>query len=53
MKLPPPRRTLARRLALWVEQVHALRGWVEQARERSAALDATFETIERDSHVSS
>jgi uncharacterized BrkB/YihY/UPF0761 family membrane protein len=51
MKLPPPRRTLARRLALWVEQVHALRGWVEQARERSAALDATFETIERDSHI--
>ena len=51
MKLPPPRRTLAQRLALWVEQAHALRGWVEQARERSAALDATFETIERDSHI--
>ena len=51
MKLPPPRRTLAQRLALWVEQAHALRGWIEQARKRSAALDATFEAIERDSHI--
>jgi uncharacterized BrkB/YihY/UPF0761 family membrane protein len=51
MKLPPPRRTLLGRLALWVEQARALRGWIEQARKRSAALDATFETIERDSHL--
>ena len=51
MKLPPPRRTLAQRLALWVEQAQALRGWIEQARKRSATLDATFETIERDSHI--
>ena len=51
MKLPPPRRSLAQRLALWVEQAHALRGWIEQARKRSAALDAMFEAIERDSHI--
>ncbi len=51
MKLPPPRRTLAQRLALWVEQAHALKGWIEEARKRSAALDATFEAIERDSHI--
>jgi uncharacterized BrkB/YihY/UPF0761 family membrane protein len=51
MKLPPPRRTLTQRLALCVEQAHALKGWIEQARKRSAALDATFETIERDSHI--
>ena len=37
--------------ALWVEQARALRGWIEQARKRSATLDATFETIERDSHI--
>jgi uncharacterized BrkB/YihY/UPF0761 family membrane protein len=51
MKLPPPRRTLPGRLTLWVEQAQALRGWIEQARKRSATLDATFETIERDSHI--
>ena len=51
MKLPPPRRTLLRRVALWAEHAHALRGWIEQARERSATLDATFETIERDSQI--
>src|SRR6266496_3346578 len=51
MKLPPPRRTLLGRLTLWVEQAQALRGWIEQARKRSATLDATFETIERDSHI--
>jgi uncharacterized BrkB/YihY/UPF0761 family membrane protein len=51
MKLPPPRRTLLQRLALWVEHAHALKGWVEEARGRSAALDATFEAIERDSHI--
>ncbi|MGZ4363114.1 MAG: YhjD/YihY/BrkB family envelope integrity protein [Gaiellaceae bacterium] len=51
MKLPPPRRTLPRRLTLWAEQAHALRGRIEHARERSATLDATFETIERDSHI--
>jgi len=51
MDLPPPRRTLLARLASWVEQARALRGWVDEARGRSAALDATFETIERDSDV--
>ena len=51
MKLPPPRRTLLRRVTLWAEQARALRGWIEEARRRSAALDATFETIERDSEV--
>jgi membrane protein len=51
IKLPPPRRTLLQRMALWVEHAHALRGWVEEARGHSAALDATFETIERDSRV--
>lgn len=51
MKLPPPRRTLLRRLTLWAEHARALKGWIEQARRRSPALDATFETIERDSDV--
>lgn len=51
MKLPPPRRTLLRRVTHWAEHAHALRGWIEAARGRSVALDATFETIERDSHV--
>ena len=51
MKLPPPRRTLLRRLTLWAEHARALRGRVEEARGRSATLDATFETIERDSHT--
>ena len=51
MKLPPPRRTLLRRVTLWAEHARALRGWIEEARRRSAALDATFETIQRDSHI--
>ncbi len=51
IELPPPRRTLLQRLALWVQHAHALKGWVKEARGRSAALDATFETIERDSHI--
>ena len=51
MKLPPPRRTLLRRVTVWAGQARALRGWIEEARRRSAALDATFETIERDSHI--
>ncbi len=51
MKLPPPRRTLLRRVTLWAEHARALRGWIEEARRRSPALDATFETIERDSEV--
>ena len=51
MKLPPPRRTLLRRVTLWAEQARALKGWIEAARRRSAALDATFETIERDSEI--
>ena len=51
MKLPPPRRTLLRRVTLWAEHARALRGLVEEARRRSPALDATFETIERDSHI--
>lgn len=51
MKLPPPRRTLLRRVTLWAQQARALQGWIGEARRRSAALDATFETIERDSDV--
>ena len=51
IELPPPRRTLLQRLALWVQHAHALKGWVKEARSRSAALDATFETIERDSQI--
>ena len=51
MKLPPPRRTLLRRVTLWAEHARALSGWVQEARQRSSALDATFETIERDSEV--
>jgi uncharacterized BrkB/YihY/UPF0761 family membrane protein len=51
LQLPRPKRTLLRRFTAWIEQAKALRGWVEQARGRSAALDATFETIERDSRI--
>ncbi|HUK93854.1 MAG TPA: hypothetical protein VLU96_02230 [Gaiellaceae bacterium] len=51
MELPPPRPTLLRRLALWIEHARALKGWVEEARGRSGTLDATFETIERDSRI--
>jgi uncharacterized BrkB/YihY/UPF0761 family membrane protein len=39
------------RLAGWLEHARALRSWVEAARRRSAALDATLETIERDSEI--
>jgi len=51
LDLPPPRRTFLQRFALWVERGRALRGRVEEARTRSALLDATFETIERDSDI--
>jgi len=51
MELPPPRPTLLRRLALKVEQARALKGWIEKARRRSPTLDATFDTIERDSRI--
>ena len=51
MKLPPPRRTLLRRVTLWAEHARALTGWIQRARRRSPALDAAFETIERDSEV--
>ena len=47
MKLPPPRRTLLQRLALWGEHAQALRGWVEEACGRSAAVDATSSTKRR------
>lgn len=51
LDLPPPRRTLLRRATGWIERAHALRGWVAAARRRSATLDASFETIERDSDL--
>ena len=51
IELPRPKRTLLGRLAHWVEHAQALKGWVREARGRSPALDATFETIERDSHI--
>ena len=51
IELPRPKRTLLGRLAHWVEHARALKGWVQEARGRSPALDATFETIERDSHI--
>jgi membrane protein len=51
MELPPPRPTLLRRLTRRVEQAKALKGWIEEARGRSLALDVTFETIERDSRI--
>ena len=51
IELPPPKRTLLGRLAHWVENAQALKGWVQEARKSSPALDATFETIERDSHI--
>ena len=51
IELPPPKRTLLGRLAHWVEHAQALKGWVQEARGDSPALDATFETIERDSHI--
>jgi uncharacterized BrkB/YihY/UPF0761 family membrane protein len=51
LELPPPKRTLLGRFAAWLERAHALRRSVEAARGRSPALDATFETIERDSRL--
>lgn len=51
MELPPPKRTLLQRFALWLERARALRGRIERARARSATLDATFQTIERDSDI--
>ena len=51
IELPRPKRTLLGRLAHWVEHAQALKGWVQEARGDSPALDATFETIERDSHI--
>jgi uncharacterized BrkB/YihY/UPF0761 family membrane protein len=51
LELPAPKRTLLERFAAWLERAHALRRSVEAARDRSPAVDATFETIERDSRV--
>ena len=51
IELPRPKRTLLGRLTHWVEHAQALKGWVQEARRSSPALDATFETIERDSHI--
>lgn len=39
------------RLAQWAERAHALKAGVAKARERSAAIDAAFETIQRDSQI--
>jgi uncharacterized BrkB/YihY/UPF0761 family membrane protein len=49
--LPPPRRTLLRRVTAWAERARGLRRWVEAARARWAIVDATFEAIERDSEI--
>lgn len=46
-----PRRTLLRRVSHWLEHAQALKRWVAEARKHSKALDATFETIERDSDI--
>jgi uncharacterized BrkB/YihY/UPF0761 family membrane protein len=51
VELPPPKRTLLGRFASWVQRLHALRAGIERARGRSPALDATFESIERDSEL--
>ena len=51
LELPAPKRTLLGRFAAWIERAHALRGSVEAARDRSPAVDATFETVERDSRI--
>jgi len=51
LELPRPKRTLLRRFTAWVERAQALKRWVAEARGRSAALDAIFETIERDSRI--
>ena len=50
-QLPPPKRTLLRYVTYWIEHANALKAWVALARKRSRALDATFETIERDSQI--
>jgi uncharacterized membrane protein len=49
--LPPPRRTLLRRLTAWAERARGLRRWIEAARRRWTIVDATFEAIERDSEI--
>ncbi len=49
--LPPPRPTLLHRLTACVERVRAVRRWIEGERRRHASLDATLETIERDSEI--
>jgi uncharacterized BrkB/YihY/UPF0761 family membrane protein len=51
LELPAPKRTLLGRFAAWIERAHALRRSVEAARDRSPAVDASFETIERDSRI--
>jgi uncharacterized BrkB/YihY/UPF0761 family membrane protein len=51
IELPPPRRTLLRRLTGWIEHARALREAIAKARGRSPTLDATFETIEHDSDI--
>jgi uncharacterized BrkB/YihY/UPF0761 family membrane protein len=49
--LPPPRRTVLRRVTAWAERARGLRRWIEAARRRWALVDATFEAIERDSEI--
>jgi uncharacterized BrkB/YihY/UPF0761 family membrane protein len=51
LELPPPRRTLLRRVTAWAERARGLRRWIEAARRRWAIVDATFEAIERDSEI--
>jgi membrane protein len=48
---PPHRRTLLRRLTSWLERARGLRTATAALRERSAAVDTAFETIERDSDI--
>ena len=50
-EIPRPRRTLLRKLTASVERAHALKASTADARKRSPVLDATFETIERDSDL--
>jgi uncharacterized BrkB/YihY/UPF0761 family membrane protein len=47
----PPRRTLLRRLTASLERVQTLKTGIANARRRSTVVDATFETIERDSDL--
>lgn len=51
VKLPSRRRTLLRRVTAWTERAHTLKDRTARARQRSATLDATFETIEHDSDL--